>query len=308
MAKNRRLKRDEIEKITGEKTYFEDILCLHDGLLVIVDENGNMHTEETDGLTADDVVKVTFNKIVYDRIIKYLKNTLSMRGIKLVDSIDENDPDVRELLRKWKKRSNNRYVKRSDEQRQARIFIETVAAEHRPLYMSTFIQVACWALIYDDVFKVSGGRIEYRIDVEIKEEYWTGANEEAKVDNDLDALISDYKAPEITYDRTNPLEYMLAVTTAIMEEYPEFTEALTNYLQRVYVTANIMRGSNRFDDAGFLRSTLDELLSEEVDEGDNLGGEVNVAGSSGPNGKKTRARGKQPRKSEVEQTDEGVEG
>lgn len=310
MAKKSRLKREEVERITGEKVYFEDTLCLLDGLLVTTDENGNMFTDENDSLTQDDVITVKFDKAVYDRITKYLRSTLSMRGIKMVDAIDENDPDVRELVRKWKKRSGSRFIKRSDELRQARLFVETVAAEHRPQYMTTFIQVCAWAIMYDDVFSVSGGRIEYRFDVEVKEEYWTGiSRDESDADLELDKLISDYKAPEIVYDRTNPLEFMLAIVTAIMEEHPEFSESIASYFQRIYVAMNIMRDSSRFDDAGFLRSTLDELLSEAVDEADNDGErQIDASGSSGQDGKKVRAKRKQSGKPENEQNDEGDAG
>jgi hypothetical protein len=176
--------------------------------------------------------------------------------------------------------------------------------------MAAFVQICAWALIYDDVFTVSGGRIEYRFDVEIKEEYWTGANnEESDADLELDRLINDYKAPSIVYDRTNPLEFMLAVTTAIMEENSYFAEALATYFQRIYVTMNVLREANSFDDAGFLRTTLDELLSESVDDADNDGEQQgNVEGSSGQDGEKAGNKRKQPRKSKDEQANQGDEG
>ena len=307
MAKKRPLKRDEIERITGEKTYFEETICLLDGLLVNEYENGNRFTDESTNLTHDDFVTISFNKKVYDRISKYLRNIMGMRGIKDINSIEENDADVRELLRKWKNRSGKRFIKPAVEKQKARQFIEMVAAEHRPRYMTTFLQLFCWAIVYEDVFKVGSGQIEWRLDIEIDESYWLGLDvEEVDVDVELDRLLADYTLPRLEYDRTNPLEIMLAVTTALMEKHPEFAKTLATYFQRVFVTFTVLRGDGKFDDAGFLRTTLDDLLSEDVDVPDSVGKQSDTSGSSGSNGKKVGSKANKQGKHKDEQTNERV--
>jgi len=312
MAKKSRMKQEEVERITGERVYFEDTLCLLDGLKV-EEENGKRFTELNDELVDDDIITIKFDKVAFDRIKKYSRNVLAMRGIKTIDAVDETDPDVQELLKKWKKRTGRRGTRnkqqRDEEARIARQFVETVISEHRPQYVKTFFQVVVWGLIYEDFFSVAQGRVEYRIDVDIPEEYWVNiVRQDDNPDAELDAMLMDYKASTLIYDRTNPLELMLAVTSSLIEDHEEFGEALGTYFDRVVVALQIMGGASQFDDAGFLNSTLDELLPEPMDESDNARGKNNSGRSSGSDGKAAGTSGRKSGKPKDEQVDEGVTG
>lgn len=304
MAKKHKMKRDDVERITGKRTYFEETICLHDGLIV-KEENGKFSTDETDDLGPNDIITIRFNKEVYERIAKYMRTLLTMRGVKDIGSIDARDPDVMDLLRKWKKRTGRRALKGSEERRLVNQFIETVTSVHRPEYMRAFFQVIIWAIVYDDFFTVSSGSIEYRIDVEVKEEYWEN-NQTSQ--SDLDAMLSDYQAPALVYDRTNPLEVMLSVVSSLVDEYEEFSEALVPYYQRIAVAMQVMGNARRFDDAGFLNERLDELLSDALDETDDVGEQEHATRSSGSDGKTSGTKRRKPVGKTSKQADEGDQG
>jgi hypothetical protein len=274
-TKAKRLNKKEVQSIIEEKTAFEITLSLEHGLEVQEKEDGTtfVMVEEEEVLVAhDEVVTINFNHDVLKRISKYINTALAIRGIKDVDGITETDPDVRKLVANWKKRIGKKFVSNQEQNVQARRYVETVKREHRPHFIVTFAQVMAWGLIYDDVFTVKKGAIDVRLDIEVKPDYWDGnlvAEENDGLDA-LDAMLDDYVAPEVVYDQSNPLEVMLAITTTLLDENPELGTALEPYYQKVYAAIQVNQQSRTFDDAGFLRTTLDELLSKSLDDDDDF--------------------------------------
>jgi len=245
-------------------------LSVHTGLEVIEAEDGSLSTEEEKNLTEDDVVRIVYNKKVRNRITKYIKQILSMRGVKDAENITANDTEVKELMKGWLKRQGKRHINGKERTRQSNIYIESVARKHRPHYFLAIFQLFSWAILYDDIFSIISGQIDCRLNVDIPDAYWEQKLEsEEDVDTDLDNLLGDnYSPPELQFDKSNPIEIMLAIITEFLNNHEQFGEELRELFNKMFTSIAIINGNSEFDDAGFLNTELDKLLSGDDGEGD----------------------------------------
>jgi hypothetical protein len=259
----------EVNAIVDERTGFDDILSIKTGLKASVNEDGTYSTEEEAVLLEEDVVRVVFNKKVRDRIQKYGPKLLSMRGVKNIDTIDQNDYDVKKLYDEWVKRTGKRRILRADKERQLSVSIEMVKRQHRPQYMLLMMQIFSWAVIRDDVFTVVNGALNSKLDIEIPDGYWEQElPNDDDVDTDLDKLFEKFEPPKVKFDKTIPFELMIAISSELLRQNDEFSEAMQDYFTKVFAGFTITTSDDDYDDAGFLHNKLDELLSKVDDRDD----------------------------------------
>jgi hypothetical protein len=126
------------------------------------------------------------------------------------------------------------------------------------------MQIISWALLYDDLFTIKGKQLECRLEIEVPETYWD--RESIGAEESLDSLLVDYTPPMVAFDRTNPLEIMVALVTQLGEQHKQFMDTYGEYIRRAFAGLTLSSRAASIDDAGFLQSTLDEFLSDNVDE------------------------------------------
>jgi hypothetical protein len=251
------LRKEQVEKLVFEKTGFVKIFELATG-----EECEADHT-----LEADQYIICNFDSNVLKRIRKFSKQLLQMRGIKSIDTIDENDYEVKTRLAKWKKAQKKKTKKpiRIDIERQKiGSIIDSIKREHQPEYLTAIFQTFIWAIMYDDLFTVENGSVDCKLEVEVPEDYWV----DEVVDEELDKLFRDYVPNKVVYDETSPFEIMIAISSSMMKQYDNLNEPLGDLFHKMFATMRILDGDYQFDAAGFLYDTLDELLSDRDEDKD----------------------------------------
>lgn len=264
------LSKKQVEKIVKDKTYFEAGILVDTGEVVWL--NGKYVTEDKDGniiesseiFPDDKVLFVNYNENVDKRIREVLPRVLNQRGITNPDDIDLNHTQVQAKLREIKKMpGRNRKVSNEEENNAV---VEMVRKAHQPQFMLSLMQVVLWSMLKDDLFKLSkekaGINLNVKFDFEIPEEYWE-KDIRAKTEDEelLYALITDaWKVDFKPYDRTNPLEMMLAYSTVIIDVYPLIADNIGALQSNVIVAFSYGGGNADFDDAMFLNNELDSVL------------------------------------------------
>lgn len=202
-----------------------------------------------------DIINVKFDKTVYERFNKYARVIFTNRGLKNPDEINEKDYSVRQLIDKAKRKNKGKIT-----EPQVAAIVERVKREYAPHAMLATYQVLLWSMIYESVFKINGKQLQSKFEVEIPENYWGGA----KVDVDpLDALIDlDNTFTGAFIDQNQPLEIMIAITTAMQNEYTAFSDQLSELMKKGIIGITLLNSDEVYDDAGFLNNRLDNVLSE----------------------------------------------
>lgn len=260
-------------KIAGELAFFEEAIELHSGICLEYDKGRYFYTKEKNEEGAepeiievpkDEYVILRFNDATYERIEKFMRKVISMRGVKDLDSIDEQDADVKKMIRERRQANGNRRLGDS----QVSAIIESVKRSHRPQYTLISFQVIAWAMMYEDLFIVTSKSVESKIDIDVPDEYWESRIKETSkesADDVLEKMLEKYEAPIPFVDRTNPLEIMLAITTSLINSNELFAKALGTYVTKAYAGVSTIINAGQYDDAGFLREQLVELLSKQME-------------------------------------------
>lgn len=260
------MERKEFEKVLDEYTNVDMTVSLSDGVEVAQDPESGDFIGRVNGndvtYTRDDVVRIQYNKNTFDRIRKYLDILINSRGIKNVDEIDASDTDVRAYLRKRQAKINKSQgqVKRKLNNNDTAAAIEHVKSVHRPFYQTSLFQLIYWGLLYDDLFRVGKNMVDCRLEVDVPEGYWN-IDERFDMDDNLDRLLSGHTVAHPVLDETHPLEVMIAITTTLVNNYPKLADRMSEAVR--YATLDLTfrgLGEERFDDASFLRSQLDDAL------------------------------------------------
>lgn len=245
---------DQKQQVYEEKLYFAKSFDIETGNEVNPNED-HFVNDKQEMIEPLDVITVRFNKKVYDNIIKYIQRVITMRAIKQPDNIDAKDYTVKKAIDKYKAKYGGKITPEQIER-----FVEQVRQLNEAQYSVTLFQVVAWAIIYEDVFKVSNNTINSKFDVKVEDEYWQG-NIKQNID-DLDKMLDNFVVKPMNYEKTNPLEVMLAITTTILTQYKDFAERLTDLItKRVMPYIGLENSEEKFDDIGYFRSRLDELLS-----------------------------------------------
>ncbi len=240
----------------------------------------------------DGVTEVTtrVNDAVIQRIRKYLSVLLELRGLVSLENLDESHPDVQKKLQARAK-GNPKFARLHRLRRQGKnlkgedletysnylqIAVQSVRASQEPQVQLLLFQVINWSIMYDDLFSFEQGNPVFRLDdIEVPESYWTVGVEVAKGEVDpLDALLEkySYQVQVLEIDRSNPLEWMLALVTTLVSasHNPKFSEAIQPVIQNAmyFVTLQSAWRDVSVDEAGFQLSELVGDLPEEVQQPD----------------------------------------
>ena len=239
-----------------EKIYFVESYVLENGVQVTpiedfkyIDEEGNIYGQHQ-------VVTLKFDKEKIDEIMKRSRQLITKRGVKDADTIDKDDHDVRRLI--------DDYRRKFKKVPEAKIsaFIQQIKSVHQPHNTLAIFQVIVWALMREDVISIGKGRsIDSKIDVTIPEEYWQGAKVVST--DDVDAMLDGQldSVPQPFIDKNDPFEVMIAITSQIMNEYEKFASVMQEAVKKVYVAMSLLNTTEEFDEIGYFRNRLFELLS-----------------------------------------------
>lgn len=269
------LSRKQIENIVKERTYFTAGLDVDSGEVVFLD---GKFVEEKDGeivelkkspVPEDRILYIRYDENVEKKIRDFLPRVLNQRGITNPDEIDVNHTQVQAKIKEIRKMpGRNRKLINEDE---TNAVVEMVRKAHNPQYMLSLMQVVLWSMVRDDLFKLSkeksGINLNVKFDYEVPEEYWErDIRTKSNTDDDLlyDFVTDAWKIDFKPYDKSNPLEVMLAYATVIIDTFPELTENIGIFQSNVIVAFSYGSGGVDFDDAMFLNSELDSLLRKPV--------------------------------------------
>ena len=253
VEKKKELTNEEMGEVFEEyEVYFSWPVNIDTGEIV-TEKEGAFYDKENVVIDPMRVLTLEFNEKVADEIMKRTRTLLITRGIKDPDSIDENDNDVKELVKKYRRAFRN------VPQAKISTFIQSVKREHQPHYTLALFQVITWAIMRKSVFTIHKNKaIESKFDVLIPEAYWDGA----KVERDpLDDLLDEYMPPAPLIDKNNPFEVMIAVASQIINEYAVINDVFQEAVKRVYTGISLLNSQEGIDGLSFLRDRLDELLS-----------------------------------------------
>jgi hypothetical protein len=251
--KRKELTEEEINEVFDEyEVYFNWHINVDTGE-VLTEKDGAYYDKENVVVDPMRVLTLGFNDKTAEEIMKRTRTLLITRGIKDPEAIDENDNDVRDLVKKYRRAFRN------VPQSKISTFIQSVKREHTPHYTLALFQVISWAIMRKSVFTIHKNKsIESKFDVVIPESYWDGA----KVERDpLDELLDEYMPPAPLIDKNNPFEVMIAVASQIVNEYKPISDVFQDAVKRVYTGISILNSQEGLDDISFLRDRLDELLS-----------------------------------------------
>lgn len=239
--------------IVREKTFFEIPIDINTGEILEIRDGQVYKGEEV----IDDLnyIIARFNEAANDRFRKYFSRVVQSRGIKIVDEIDQNDHDVRNLINRAKQK---RKGKISNNEISA--IITRVKNLHQPQNMLISFQMILWTMLYDDLFIITNKGIDTRFSIDVEDSYWEGARVKTKTDALDQLLASDLLPPEPFMDNTDPLEIMLAITTTFVNDHKELSDALQPMLKKAYVGIGFLNTDQSQEDAVFLGSQLDEVL------------------------------------------------
>ena len=249
----------EAQKIIKERTYFDETITL---------ENG-------------EVIRVKFNDAILDRIVESTQMLLGLRGVKNTLRIDENDKDVKALVKKKKQELSRakRKLTPQDNEKITRAVVQQFIQQHDRPFQESFYQVVIWAIVADDIFTVSvdergNDQLEYRIeDVVVPEEYW-----EPAAKSSIDGFLQRQKVFTPYLDRGAPLEHMIAVVQTMFNDYSDFKEKITPKAKVALAAALNLMSEVEYDSAGFLHAELDRILGDEVESGDGADNQANSGG------------------------------
>lgn len=231
---------------------------------------GTEDNEEPTVLQEYEYVRFSVDEKTRLFIEKYLDKLYGYRGLKDPDLIDENDPEVKDLLeRAIKTEIETKKITRRRAKlpkKQINAIINRVAKQYRPQTSFAITQLILLSIIFGDVVRVESNSIVVKFDdLEIDEEYWTGARVSKGEFEDIDALdkmLEDEDVDGVFMDRNNKLEVLIAYATAFYNKYPQVMEFITErkILERIMESININREGTSYDDIGFLENRVDELL------------------------------------------------
>lgn len=226
---------------------------------------GTEDNDEPTVLQEDEYVCFTINDDVRKFITKYLDKLYGYRGLKNPDDIDENDPEVKDLIERAlrKKIAEEKISRRRAKlpRNQIIAIINRVARRYKPQAQLAITQLILLAIIFNDVIRVENGNIVIKFDdLEIDEAYWGGASSNNALD-ELDKLLGD-EDDSIFIDSTNKLEILIAYSVSFYSMYPEVGGFIADkkILERLAESISIKQDGTSYDDIGFLQNRVDELL------------------------------------------------
>lgn len=244
------------ELFQEEGVYFNKFLELNTGKEVTKLEDFKFIDEEGTIYPYEQVVELKFNRDKIDEIMKRSRLLITKRGIKDVDDINKDDYDVKRLIEDYRRK-----FKKVPEGKIS-AFIQQVKTVHEPHNTLAIFQIIVWSLMRESVISMGKNRVvECRLDIEVPEEYWQGAKviSSDPIDELLDNQLDNVPQPFI--DKNDPLEWMIAITSQIMNKYEDFSKTLQEYIKKVYVAMSLLNSTEEFDDIGYFRSRLFDLLS-----------------------------------------------
>lgn len=263
---NNLLSRKKKEAILAEETYFDIPIHLATGTILEETTDGDERIFEgvsSDGIdilaTYDEVIILSFNEDVRNRISKFSQFILGIRGVKNVADISVNDPEVKKLLndkRKENKSLGGSAVLTDQDKISA---IQIVKQKHEPHYRAVVFEVILWAMMRNDIFTAQIGKgsksLDCRFPVNLTDDLF---NPEV-VQDDLDDIFMGGSIEPIKRDKTQPIEIGIAVAKYLLNENESFAEKAGELAGVVF--ANMAFLVQEFDDEDAFRESVVEVLS-----------------------------------------------